>query len=303
MSWTSHDLLSLAGRRVVVTGGNSGVGRHTVAALSRAGAEVTIACRTLSAGERVAAVLNDAGGTPVRAARLDLADLASVQEFAEGWTGPLDMLVNNAGVMTPPRYTETADGFDLQLGTNHFGHFALTGRLLPRLLEAPAPRVTTVSSIAHHGGKASLLAGNPREGYRPQQAYSNSKLANLLFALELQRRAQDAGARLVSNAAHPGVSATNLVTSEQGLGSIPGVRLVAPLVLGLVLQSARAGAEPTIFAVAEGAASSYTGPQRLRESRGPVGPARVSDLAADEHLARQLWDLSVERTGVEYPWP
>ncbi|QNN51336.1 SDR family NAD(P)-dependent oxidoreductase [Nocardioides mesophilus] len=302
MTWTSRDLPSFAGRTVVVTGGNSGIGWHTAAALGRAGASVTLACRNPVAGEEAAAAMRAAGAGEVRAARLDLADLGSVKDFADAWTDPLDVLVNNAGVMTPPRYRQTADGFELQLGTNHLGHFALTGRLLPRLLEAPAPRVVTVSSIAHFRGNESVLAGNPRDGYRPERAYANSKLANLLFAFELQRQADRHGAALVSNAAHPGVSATNLVTSEQGLGSIPGVSRLAPLVLRLVLQSAAAGAEPTLHAVAEGGPASCTGPQWLRESRGPVGPARLSRYARDEVLARQLWDLSIELTGVEPTW-
>nr|MBA2465538.1 SDR family NAD(P)-dependent oxidoreductase [Nocardioidaceae bacterium] len=281
MSWTSRELSPLAGRSVVVTGANSGIGWHTASALAHAGATVTLACRDLAAGASAAAALTDAGAGEVRAARLDLADLTSVKEFADEWTGPLDLLVNNAGVMAPPRYRETRDGFELQLGTNHLGHFALTGRLLPRLLGAAEPRVTTVSSLAHLRGRRTVLSGSPRNGYQPGQAYSDSKLANLLFAFELQRQAARHGAELVSNAAHPGTSATNLFTSEQGLGSIPGVRIVAPLALKLVLQSAAAGAEPTLFAVTEGGPASYTGPQRLRESRGPVGAAWISPLALD----------------------
>ena len=301
-TWRTSDLPSFAGRTVVVTGGNSGIGRHTALELGRVGASVTIACRNPEAGEQAAAALRSDGADDVRVARLDLADLGSVKDFADSWQGPLDVLVNNAGVMTPPRYRETADGFELQLGTNHLGHFALTSRLMPRLLEAPAPRVVTVSSIAHHRGTPALLEGNPREGYQPERSYANSKLANLLFAFELQRRADRHGSRLVSNAAHPGVAATNLVASEQGLGSIPGVRQLAPLVLRLVLQSAAAGAEPVLYAVAEGGPGSYTGPQWLREIRGPAGPARTSRYARDEELARRLWELSVELTGVEPAW-
>ena len=302
MSWTSRDLPSLTGRSVVVTGGNSGIGRHTAAALGRAGATVTLGCRDLAAGAAAAAALAAAGAGEVRAARLDLADLTSVKDFADAWTGPLDVLVNNAGVMAPPRYRETSDGFELQLGTNHLGHFALTGRLLPRLLEADRPRVTTVSSLAHFRGRRSVLEGSPRQGYRPERAYSDSKLANLLFAFELQRRAARNGSDLVSNAAHPGTSATNLFASKQGLGSIPGVRFAAPLILKLVLQSAAAGAEPTLYAVAEGGPASYTGPQRVGESRGPVGAARVNPLALEEALAQQLWDLSDGWTGVDFGW-
>jgi NAD(P)-dependent dehydrogenase (short-subunit alcohol dehydrogenase family) len=303
MSWTSRDLPSFAGRTVVVTGGNSGIGWHTAKALGRAGARVTIACRNERTGGQAASALRDAGAGEVSMRRLDLASMASVKEFADGWEGPLDVLVNNAGVMTPPRYRETQDGHELQFGTNHLGHFALTARLLPHLLAAEAPRVTTISSIAHFRGQGSVLEANPRRGYQPERAYANSKLANLLFAFELQRQTTRHGASLVSNAAHPGVSATNLVASEQGLGSIPGVKYVAPLFMKLVLQSARAGAEPTLFAVAEGGPASYTGPQLLRESRGPVGPARLNPLAQDETLAGLLWNRSEELANVEFAWP
>ena len=294
---------SLTGTTVVVTGANSGIGWHTALELARHGATVTLAVRTPAKGEAAAARIREAvPGSDVRVAELDLGSLASVRAFADRWEGPLGLLVNNAGLMAPPRYRQTSDGFELQLGTNHLGHFALTGRLLPALLAAPAPRVVTVSSIAHHQGSAAVLDGNPREGYRPSEWYGNSKLANLLFALELQRRATLAGAPLTSTAAHPGVSSTNLVTSEQGLGSIPGVKIVAPLFVKLVFQSPKAGAEPTLYAATRAEPGSYTGPQGLRESRGHVGPARLSREACDEVLARKLWDLSEDWTGVRYAW-
>jgi NAD(P)-dependent dehydrogenase (short-subunit alcohol dehydrogenase family) len=299
----ARDLPSYAGRTVVVTGGNSGIGRAVAARLAERGAAVTIACRNVEAGRAAAADLREETGAEVEVAGLDLASLASVAHFAASWDGPLDLLVNNAGVMTPPRYRETEDGFELQLGTNHLGHFALTGRLLPHLLAAAAPRVVTVSSIAHHRGRADVLEGNPRRGYQPERAYGNSKLANVLFALELQRRADAHGAALVSTAAHPGVAATNLVASEQGLGSIPGVRRVAPYVMPLLFQSAEAGAEPVLHAASAAGPGSYSGPQRLRESRGPAGRAKLSRPARDPRLAEKLWAMSEELTGVGYPWP
>jgi NAD(P)-dependent dehydrogenase (short-subunit alcohol dehydrogenase family) len=302
MSWSPADLPSFAGRTVVVTGGNSGIGWHTAAELARHGADVTLACRNVGAGEKAAVGMRTPGAGPVRVQALDLADLASVRAFADAWSGPLDVLVNNAGVMTPPRYRQTADGFELQFGTNHLGHVALTARLLPHLLAAPAPRVVTVSSIAHFRGGPDVVDGNQGGGYQAEHAYGNSKLANLLFAFELQRQAALHDSNLVSNAAHPGVSATGLVTSEQGLGSIPGVRLLAPAVLRVLFQSAAAGANPTLYAVAEGGPASYTGPQRLRESRGPVGPARLSRSARDEALAAKLWDLSRDMAGVDFVW-
>ncbi|MGZ4493520.1 MAG: oxidoreductase [Nocardioides sp.] len=302
MTWTPADIPSLEGRTAVVTGANSGIGWWTALELSRHGAAVTMACRNPGAGEKAAAELRQAGGGDVRVERLDLSSLASVQEFADRWEGPLDLLVNNAGVMTPPRYKQTADGFELQFGTNHLGHFALTGRLLPALLAAPAARVVTVSSIAHFRGTGAVLEGNPREGYKPEPAYGNSKLANLLFADELQRRAAGHGAALTSAGAHPGVSATGLVTSEQGLGSIPGIRLLAPPFLRLLFQSAEAGAHPTLYAATAAEPGSYTGPQSLRETRGKVGPAKRNPLTRDETLAAALWDRSEDWTGVRYAW-
>ena len=221
-AWSPSDIPSLAGTTAVVTGANSGIGWHTAAELARHGADVTLAVRNLEKGEAAAARMREGAAGTLRVARLDLGSLTSVQEFAEAWDGPLGLLVNNAGLMTPPRYRQTEDGHELQFGTNHLGHFALTGRLLPALLAAPESRVVTVSSIAHHQGRADVVEGNPADRYRPTPAYGNSKLANLLFAFELQRRASLAGVALTSTAAHPGVASTGLVTSEQGLGVDPG---------------------------------------------------------------------------------
>ena len=301
--WSTADIPSLVGTTAVVTGANSGIGWHTAAELARHGADVTLAVRNLDKGEAAATRVREGGATgAVRVTRLDLGSLASVEEFATAWDGPLDLLVNNAGLMAPPRYQQTSDGFELQFGTNHLGHFALTGRLLPALLEAPAARVVTVSSIAHNQGRGDVIDGNPAERYSPSSSYGNSKLANLLFAQELQRRASLAGVALTSVAAHPGVASTNLVTSEQGLGVIPGVKQLAPLFLRLLFQSPMAGADPTLYAATAATPGSYTGPQSLRESRGRPGPARLSRLARDELLAGKLWGLSEDLTGVRYDW-
>src|SRR5659263_170325 len=164
MSWKPADLPDLTGRTAVVTGANSGIGRVTAQQLAAHGATVVLACRNLDSAREAAAKMTG----EVRVVALDLASQSSVRAFAAGWEGPLDLLVNNAGVMTPPRYRETEDGFELQYGTNHLGHFALTGLLLPALLAAPEPRVVTVASIAHHGGNDSVLAGNPEATYAPE---------------------------------------------------------------------------------------------------------------------------------------
>jgi len=300
--WTPASIPDLSGRTAVVTGSNGGIGFHTALELARHGAAVTLACRNLDSAAEAARRIREETGSEPSTARLDLSSLASVQEFAEAWQGPLDLVVNNAGVMTPPRYRETQDGFELQWGTNHLGHFALVGRLLPALLEAPAARVVAVSSVAHHAGADDLLDGNPKERYSPQRAYGNSKLANILFADELQRQAAEHGASLTAAAAHPGVSHTNLVTSPDGLGAIPGVKYVAPLFLKVLLQSAAKGAWGPLYAATAAEPGSYTGPQRVREQRGPVGPARRQRLARDPELAKRLWALSEEKTGVSYRW-
>jgi NAD(P)-dependent dehydrogenase (short-subunit alcohol dehydrogenase family) len=296
VSFGPDDLPDLTGKVAVVTGGNSGIGFHTAKQLAAHGARVVLACRDQEAAEAAAERIH--GDTVVE--ELDLASQASVRGFAARWQGALDLLVNNAGVMRPPRYRETADGHELMFGTNHLGHFALTGRLLPALLAAPHPRVVTVSSVAHHGGDERVLAANPPEGYRPEPYYGNSKLANLLFARELHRRATEAGSRLVSTAAHPGVSATGLVGDPNGMGANPLLRAVAPFLLPLIFQSAAAGANASLYAATLADPGSYTGPQRFHENRGPIGPARLSRYAADDELARKLWVLSEKQTGVAF---
>jgi NAD(P)-dependent dehydrogenase (short-subunit alcohol dehydrogenase family) len=294
--WTPAQLPSYAGKRVVVTGANSGIGLHTADALAAHGADVTLACRDVAKGEDAARRMR--GGT-VRVEHLDLSSLASVATFAKGWSGPLDLLVNNAGVMTPPHWRSTEDGFELQLGTNHLGHFALTAGLVPALLAAPAARVVTVASLAHPGGTPAVLQGNPPETYHPERCYGNSKLANVLFARELQRRA--AGTTLTSTAAHPGVSETGLVGDPDGMGANPFIRLVAPVLMPVLFQSARRGAEPVLYAAAVAEPGSYSGPQRFREYRGYAGPARLSEHAQDDALAAALWEWSEEQPGLSFP--
>jgi NAD(P)-dependent dehydrogenase (short-subunit alcohol dehydrogenase family) len=321
-------LPDLSGTTAVVTGANSGIGFETARALASHGADVTLACRNLPAAERAAQQIRnslrgigtrgvgtrgvgtrgvDAGGldgrrADVRVAELDLSSQFSVRSFADAWEGPLDLLVNNAGVMTPRTWQGTPDGFELQFGTNHLGHFALTGLLLWALQLAASPRVVTVSSLAHHSGRADVLEGNPPQGYRPERAYGNSKLANVLFGAELERRVTAHGSALTSAMAHPGVSATGLAVDREGMGANPVVRVVAPWVMRALFQSAAAGAKPILHAAAGAAPGSYSGPRWLRETRGPAGPARLSTLAQDPTLALRLWQLSQDLTGVEYHW-
>ena len=323
MALKPDELPDLSGTTAVVTGANSGIGFETARALASHGASVTLACRNLPAAERAAEQIrrsrrgvhlrgghvrgadprdSSAPGVDVRVAELDLSSLSSVRGFADAWQGPLDLLVNNAGVMTPRTWKGTPDGYELQFGTNHLGHFALTGGLLAALQLATSPRVVTVSSLAHHSGRADVLDHNPPQGYQPQRAYGNSKLANLLFGAELQRRARAHESALTSTMAHPGVSATGLVVDREGIGASPVVRAVAPWVMRVVFQSAAAGAKPVLYAATGAAPGSYTGPRWLRESRGPVGPAQLSILAQDPTLASRLWQVSLDLSGVEYHW-
>jgi NAD(P)-dependent dehydrogenase (short-subunit alcohol dehydrogenase family) len=288
----------------VVTGANSGIGWQTARGLAAHGARVVLACRDVEAGKQAADRLRAVvAGADLDVAELDLASIASVRAFALSWTDRLDLLVNNAGVMAPPKLVSTEDGFELQFGTNHLGHFVLTGMLLPRLLTSPTPRVVTVSSIAHRGGTEAVLDGNLGSVYHPQKTYSNSKLANLLFAQELQRLADDRGLPLVSVAAHPGVAATGLFVDPQGMGSGVILRTVAPVFLRVFTQSATAGARAILYAATAADPGSYTGPLSLGETRGRIGPATLSVAARDTKLARRLWQVSEDVTGFRYPWP
>jgi NAD(P)-dependent dehydrogenase (short-subunit alcohol dehydrogenase family) len=288
--WTSADLASQEGRIVIVTGANSGIGLPTAQALAEAGARVVLAVRDMAKGEEAAGSIP--GACEVR--KLDLADLASVRAFANGWRGDVDILINNAGVMRTPE-RRTVDGFELQIGTNHLGHFALTNLLLPQITD----RVVTVASNAHRGGSISLDDLNwERRTYKRWAAYQQSKLANLLFTLELQRRLTVAGSRVRALAAHPGYAATNLqFRSERGLEdrlSAIGNRLFA--------QGDEAGARPTLFAASQDLpGASYVGPDGLAEQRGYPTLVGRAAAASDVEMAKRLWTLSEELTGVQFP--
>jgi NAD(P)-dependent dehydrogenase (short-subunit alcohol dehydrogenase family) len=288
--WTAADIPSQTGRTAVVTGANSGLGLATARELARAGASVVLAVRNLERGAQAAESIE--GDVTVR--QLDLADLASVRAFADGWTGDLDVLVNNAGIMMVPA-GRTADGFELQFGTNHLGHFALTNLLLPHVTD----RVVTVSSGLHRSGVIDLDDLNwQRRAYNATGAYGQSKLANLLFTLELQRRLTAAGSPVRALAAHPGYSATNLQGRTGNRVADGGMRL-ANLVIA---QSDARGALPTLAAATRDLpGGSYLGPDGFQEMRGyPVLVGR-SAAAGDPELARRLWEASVELTGTDLP--
>ncbi|MFI6936474.1 oxidoreductase [Streptomyces sp. NPDC050287] len=290
--WNTTDLPDLAGRTAVVTGANSGIGLTAADALARAGAHVVFAVRDVERGRAAAATVN--GSTEVR--RLDLADLSSVREFADAWAGrPLDLLINNAGVMMVPQQ-RTRDGFEMQFGTNHLGHFALTNLLLPYVMD----RVVTVSSGAHRWGDPTIDFDdlNMDSAYSPRGAYAQSKLANLLFTLELQRRLTSAGSLVRALAAHPGYSATNL----QSHAASPVARVFMRLGNRLFAQDDRAGALPTLYAATQDLpGASYVGPDGTGEMRG--GPTLVgrSAAASDPEVARRLWTVSEDLTGVTFP--
>jgi NAD(P)-dependent dehydrogenase (short-subunit alcohol dehydrogenase family) len=288
--WTAADLPALDGRTFVVTGANSGIGLVAARELARAGARVVLAVRSVAKGEEAAKTIS--GDTEVRA--LDLADLASVRAFADAWDGGLDVLVNNAGVMAVPEQ-RTADGFEMQIGTNHLGHFALTNLLLPHI----TGRVVTVSSTAHRMGKINLDDLNwERRSYSRWPAYGQSKLANLLFTLELDRRLGEAGSDVRATAAHPGYAATNL---QQHTGSRIQNGFMW-LSNKLVAQSDEMGALPTLYAATEDVPSgSYAGPGGFQQQRGHPKLVGRTDAAKDTETARRLWDLSEELTGARFP--
>ncbi|MGI8678108.1 MAG: oxidoreductase [Jatrophihabitans sp.] len=301
MRWTEERLPHLGGTSAVVTGANSGIGFHTARQLAAHGARVVLACRNVESGHAAAGRIRAGGPADVCVAELDLSSITSVRAFGENWNGPLDLLINNAGVMAPPKLCTTSDGFELQFGTNHLGHFVLTGLLLPRLAEAGrGGRVVTVSSIAHHGGTERVIDGNVGETYHPQKTYQNSKLANLLFALHLHRELSTRDCPVTSTAAHPGLSATGLFSNRQGMGASVVMRTFAPPVLKALTQSPAAGARASLYAATQAEPGSYTGPGRLGETRGAIGPATVSGVAQDEKLARRLWQVSEELTGFRY---
>ncbi|HET7736851.1 MAG TPA: oxidoreductase [Nocardioidaceae bacterium] len=300
-TFTVDTVPSQRGRTMVVTGANAGLGLIAAEALARAGARVVLACRNQVTGrdalEKVGAA--STGEAPILVP-VDLGDLGSVREAAARITDEvdaIDVLINNAGIMAVP-LRRTPDGFESQIGTNHLGHFALTGALLPRLLAAPAPRVVTLASIAHRQGILDLQDLNfERRRYNKHLAYGQSKLANLLFSAELARRAEAAGLPLLSVAAHPGVSATNLFDAMTP--RIPGARPLMHAGLRVVGNPPRAGAASQVYAATmpDVRNDDYLGPSAFFGVRGPVERCGRTRAARSRRLASGLWDLSVQLTG------
>jgi NAD(P)-dependent dehydrogenase (short-subunit alcohol dehydrogenase family) len=290
--WTPADLPSLDTRTVVITGATSGIGRAAAIELSRAGARVVLAVRNTERGEQVAAEL----ANPAEVMHLDLTDLATVHAFANRWDGPIDILIDNAGIMAIP-LSRTKDGFETQIGTNHLGHFALTGLLLPFVTE----RIVVLASGAHRMGKIDLDDLNwERRRYLRWSAYGQSKLANLQFMLELQRRLSASGSPVRAVAAHPGWAATEL---QQRTGN-PVMNAFAGVLNLIVAQSAEAGAWPTLYAATQDIpGGSYVGPDGRGEMRGHPTLVSPSRAATDERTARGLWELSERLTGVTYAFP
>ena len=285
--WDISDIPDQSGRTVIVTGANSGLGAATTRALTAAGAQVVMACRD----EVKARAVADSIGPRAQVRRLDLADLASVREFARGVDGA-DVLINNAGVMAVP-LRRTADGFEMQFGTNHLGHFALTGLLLDKISD----RVVTVSSGAHLIGRIDLTDPNyQHRKYERWRAYGQSKLANLMFAYELQRRLTAAGSSKLSVAAHPGYAATELQSHTETM--LDGVMALGNRILG---QAPEMGALPSLYAAtAQVEPGAFYGPSALGGLRGHPARSGSSQASKDEVTARRLWDLSEKLTEVDF---
>jgi len=299
--WTVADVPDQSGRTAVVTGANSGIGFEAAAVLARRGAVTVLACRDAGKGEAAAARMTAAApGASVSVVRLDLASLDAVRAAAAEILARherLDLLINNAGLMWPA-YGKTADGFELQFGTNHLGHFALTGLLLEAMLPVPGSRVVTVSSNGHRAGRLDFADLQSEQRYGRMTAYAQSKLANLMFTYELQRRLAATGAPTVALAAHPGNAFTDLTRHLPAV-----VQSAYPAVAGLFGQSAAMGALPTLRAATDPAAAGgeYYGPGGLAQFKGY--PVRVSSTARsrDEGTQRRLWAESERLTGVTYP--
>ena len=302
--WTIADIPSQDGKTAVITGATGGLGLETALALAGAGATVVLTGRHDAKGRHaIERIRGQFANAKVSYETLDLADLSSVADFATRFAashGALDLLINNAGVMALPKRQTTADGFEMQFGINYLGHYALTARLLPLLRRGHQPRVVNLSSLAHRSGTIDFEDLQGAKPYNSFKAYCQSKLAMLVFALELQRRSDAAGWGLMSNAAHPGFARTELIANGPGNNGLLGY-------LGILLQpfashSAAAGALPTLFAATSPAAKAggYYGPNGFYEMKGPPSPAKIMPRAKDVAVAARLWDVSAALTGVPF---
>jgi NAD(P)-dependent dehydrogenase (short-subunit alcohol dehydrogenase family) len=309
-AWTVTDIADQAGKRVLITGANSGIGYYAALELARKGAHVVLACRDEQRGAKaLAAIERGSPGAKPELALLDLASLDSVREFTQRELArcrPIHILINNAGVMAPPNRRETADGFEVQFGTNVLGHFALTALLMPALERAAAesierPRVVTIASIAHKGGRLDFDDLQFTRSYSPMRAYRQSKLADLMLAFELDKRLRAANSRVMSLAAHPGVADTNLFRAGEYSAVALALRKFAGRLIATVLNTGHAGALPTLYAATSDTArdGGYYGPQGLLEARGNrVGEARVAKQATDAGAASRLWQVCETLTGI-----
>jgi len=303
--WTAKQIPSQAGKTALITGANSGIGYQAALELARHGAHVLLGCRNEAKGRAaLERLLHEAPGASAEVVQLDMASLASIRAFAAAFIGrriALDLLINNAGVMALPKRELTEDGFERQFGTNHLGHFALTGLLMEALLAAPAPRVVTVASLAHRNGKIEFDNLQREHGYEGWDAYNASKLANILFAKELDRRARAAQSRLLSLAVHPGVSTTSIFENGPGTGNLKAimVKVLAPV----MMQNDVAGALPTLYAAtsADAHGGEYIGPDGFQELKGSPVVVQPRPQALDVVVGERLWKVSEELTGVHYP--
>jgi NAD(P)-dependent dehydrogenase (short-subunit alcohol dehydrogenase family) len=304
-AWTSADIPDLSGKTIIVTGANSGIGYEAALAFARKGADLILACRDVGKAHTAAAqIAASVFGAKPEVMELDLASLASVHQFSAAFREQhqaLHVLCNNAGVMAIP-YRQTADGFEMQFGTNHLGHFALTGLLLDRLLATEGARVVTISSGVHRMGTIRFDDLQWRNGYRKWMAYAQSKLANLLFTFELQRRAAAAGAKLVSVACHPGYSSTNLQAVGPKMSGAPLMGYFYDATNRLFGQSAAMGALPTEYAATapEVHGGDYFGPNGIAELWGYPIAVDCSAAARDAAAASRLWEVSEQLTNVHY---
>ena len=308
-NWHIRDIPPQQGRRVVITGATNGLGYETALAFAGTDAEVVLTGRNAAKGAAALAKIRAVHPRAnIRYADLDLASLASVKAFADRFSGEqdaLDLLVNNAGVMTPPTRHATVDGFELQFGTNYLGHFALTAHLLPLLRRGRQARVVNLSSLAHRLRAAIQFDDLQwQRRYHPWEAYAQSKLAMLMFAFELQRRSDSLGWGLMSNAAHPGYATTGLQSAGPGLGrTAPSLKeRLGKLIEPFAAQSAAAGALPTLFATTSPDAkpAGYYGPQGFMELKGPVGEAIIGKAARNTAVAARLWDVAEQLTGMRW---